>query len=173
MHYVRACLSVTLSISIMVLIFLFSCQNAGESGSLSDSIGRFLAGVFVAGYTTMSQVDQQSWVDMLSFPIRKTAHASEYACLALSLTWSCWELGKLKTDASLPKRAFEKRFLRICLAAFSLTVIYACTDELHQLFVDGRSGQVSDVMVDASGAALACLLVYLVARRQKSRQARS
>lgn len=32
-------------------------------------------------------------------------------------------------------------------------MLYACTDEYHQLFVPGRSGQLRDVMIDAVGAA--------------------
>lgn len=34
-----------------------------------------------------------------------------------------------------------------------IAVLYACTDEYHQLFVPGRSGQLRDVMIDAVGAA--------------------
>ena len=29
---------------------------------------------------------------------------------------------------------------------------YAATDEFHQLFVPGRSGQISDVLLDSAGA---------------------
>ncbi|UYJ41604.1 MAG: VanZ family protein [Lachnospiraceae bacterium] len=37
--------------------------------------------------------------------------------------------------------------------SWMIAVLYACTDEYHQLFVPGRSGQLRDVMIDAVGAA--------------------
>ena len=36
---------------------------------------------------------------------------------------------------------------------------YAATDEFHQLFVPGRSGQVSDVILDSAGAAIGVLIM--------------
>jgi VanZ family protein len=149
----------------MIAIFSFSCQTAGESGSLSDDIGRMLANAFVVGYPVMSADDQQWWVDMLTFPIRKTAHASEYFCLAVSLVMSCWQTFSLKEEKALGNWSFKDQLMRVCLVAFALTVTYACTDELHQLFIDGRSGQFTDVLVDASGAAIGCALCYLAMRR--------
>ena len=43
-----------------------------------------------------------------------------------------------------------------------ISFLYACSDELHQNFVAGRSGSFSDVLLDASAAFVAVLLfVYL------------
>ena len=36
--------------------------------------------------------------------------------------------------------------------AFVLSVIYAVTDEIHQIFVPGREGKISDVVIDSSGS---------------------
>jgi len=41
--------------------------------------------------------------------------------------------------------------------------VYAATDEFHQLFVPGRSGQVKDVLLDSCGAAVGVLILMLVA----------
>ena len=39
---------------------------------------------------------------------------------------------------------------------------YAATDEFHQLFVPGRSGQMTDVMIDSVGCLIGCLVTCLI-----------
>ena len=39
--------------------------------------------------------------------------------------------------------------------------LYACTDEFHQLFVPGRSGNFRDVIIDTSGGVLSAILFGL------------
>lgn len=50
------------------------------------------------------------------------------------------------------------------LTAAGLAILYACSDEFHQLFVEGRAGLVSDVIVDSVGAVLG-LALFLLLRR--------
>ena len=38
-------------------------------------------------------------------------------------------------------------------------MIYAISDEIHQLFVPGRAGQVRDVLIDSAGSFLGIILV--------------
>jgi VanZ family protein len=45
-------------------------------------------------------------------------------------------------------------------ATMILSIVYAATDEVHQLFVPGRHGDVVDVVADATGAALALLACW-------------
>ena len=49
------------------------------------------------------------------------------------------------------------------LFAWGTATVYAATDEFHQLFVPGRSGQVKDVLLDSCGAAVGVLILMLVA----------
>ena len=46
---------------------------------------------------------------------------------------------------------------------YSLIIVfgYACSDEFHQLFVEGRSGQFKDVLIDTSGGIFGSLLAIL------------
>lgn len=53
---------------------------------------------------------------------------------------------------------------RLRLLSLALTVLYACSDELHQAFVPGRNPRLSDVLVDSAGAMLALALEALRAR---------
>ena len=70
--------------------------------------------------------------------LRKCAHATEYAILALLLF-----------------RALGRE-----LPAFLLGLAYAATDELHQEFVRGRHASPFDVSMDAAGLALGLLLLH-------------
>ena len=173
MRIVKLVLSLCVTIAIMVVIFLFSAQTGGESGSLSTTIARMLASVFVPGYDAMSVSEQLAIIENLSWPIRKTAHASEYACLAISLVITCWQIHAWRCDHTPCKHALATRIMRTGFVAFALSVFYACTDETHQLFIDGRAGQFTDVLVDASGAAvgclLCCLLMYAFLKRRETR----
>ena len=48
--------------------------------------------------------------------------------------------------------------------AAGLTAFYACTDEFHQLFVPGRAGLLSDVLIDSLSAVLG-LVVFLLLQK--------
>lgn len=162
MRLLKMTLSLILTLAIMVLIFSFSAQSGGESGSMSDAIARALASVFVGGFDTMSTEQQASLIAQMSWPIRKTAHASEYACLAISLVITVWQIRAWRIEARGEGRICLRQIPLVGVTAFAVAVLYACSDEIHQLFIDGRAGQVADVLVDASGAAVGCLLCCLI-----------
>ena len=44
------------------------------------------------------------------------------------------------------------------ISAVAVAVLYAATDEIHQLFVPGRAGRFSDVCIDTLGAVIWLLL---------------
>jgi VanZ family protein len=88
--------------------------------------------------------------------LRKIAHFSEYAVLVAC--W--WRALRTVTD---PTRALA--------AAYLVTVAYAASDEFHQTFVDGRTGTPRDVLIDATGAAVAAGLIYAVTRRRSRERA--
>lgn len=59
--------------------------------------------------------------------------------------------------------SYEKLLFAMRLAiSCTVCLLYAASDEIHQLFVPGRSGEVRDVMIDFSGAALGIALSTLV-----------
>ncbi len=58
------------------------------------------------------------------------------------------------------------------LAALGLSTAFGASDELHQVFVSGRSADVHDLAADATGAAAGVTAAWLTAtliRRRKSR----
>jgi VanZ family protein len=78
----------------------------------------------------------------------KTAHLVAYAVLA----WLWWR-------ALAPQR---QTAWSVLWPAFVLTVLYGISDEIHQLFVPGRHGQIADVLFDAAGAWAMILLIRRV-----------
>ena len=52
--------------------------------------------------------------------------------------------------------------LKSVFIALLLAFLYACSDEYHQTFVVGRSGQFKDVLIDFSGAFIGILIVSLI-----------
>lgn len=82
----------------------------------------------------------EPWLDLL---LKKLGHAALYAVLA-ALWWQAF----LTTPIS-PRQA--------ALWAFIISALYGASDEFHQSFVPGRSARVTDVLIDAAGAAVAIL----------------
>lgn len=143
-----------LSILWMLLIFSFSAQPATESTKTSLRVGMTVGSVLVPDFSSMSEIDRTKYAESIKFPVRKTAHATEYAILGILLT------------ATLS--SFEKRHYG--LWGWLLGTGYAATDEIHQLFVPGRSGQVTDVMLDSAGCLLGCLLLCTIYHLSKLRK---
>ncbi len=92
--------------------------------------------------------------------VRKCAHVTEYAVLALLL----WRgLRKPAEQGRVPWR-WSKAGLVLALVA-----LYAASDEIHQAFVPSRQASVWDVLIDTSGGALALLCLWGVGRLRRGR----
>ena len=91
-------------------------------------------------------------LDLLVTLIRKCAHLTEFAILAL-LFWHA--LRRPGRGEFRPWAWSEAR------RALLLTCLYAASDELHQLFVPNRQAAVTDVLIDTTGAALGLLALWL------------
>ena len=64
----------------------------------------------------------------------------------------------------IPLRLTAKKidFKRSLLIVLIVCIIYASFDEVHQLFVDGRSGKITDVLIDSIGALIGLITVLCV-----------
>lgn len=71
------------------------------------------------------------------------AHLGLYAVLAVLLIWpGAGALGGLKMP-----------WFGVLAVVFALTLLYGATDELHQAWIPGRTASISDLAIDAAGAA--------------------
>ena len=152
----RRSLFLVLTAAWMILIFWFSAAPASESSNMSLTAGKTAARLLVPGYEDWTEEEQTALAKRMDHPVRKAAHAGEYALLGLLI------LGSLE--------GICRKGIRRNAAAWVIATLYAATDEFHQLFVAGRSGQVSDVFLDSAGAAAgilaAAFLVRLIGRKQ-------
>ena len=144
----RKVFSIILLVLWMTLIFSFSNANGTSSGHLSTLIIKKVV-------TTFTNIEEDSEtmdkiVDQASFYVRKCAHAIEYFILAL-LVINVLVTFKIK-----------KRFV---LIAVLFCFLYALSDEIHQLFIAGRSGQMLDVLLDTSASFLCVILCKLTILR--------
>lgn len=89
-----------------------------------------------------------SLVEKLNKPLRKFMHSTVYFVLAI-LLFNCFRIFKIKPSKN---------------ASFSIIIsfLYACTDEYHQTFVDGRTGQISDVIIDTLGAICGVICIFII-----------
>ena len=125
----------------MLFIFIMSHTNGNSSSSQSNFIAEIILKVINIDYNT------------LTFLIRKAAHMGEYALLLFFIYY-----------------AFKKSTTYKYIFSLSLlvTFLYACSDEFHQLFIPGRSGQLKDVLIDTIGGLFMLLVIYLWQRKKSS-----
>jgi len=97
-------------------------------------------------------------LEAIHFIVRKAAHMTEFALLALLL------LRALSYD-----RGDARKWIS---SAWVLATAYAASDEFHQSFIPGRNGCIVDVLIDSAGAALGLLLCYLVLQYRATKQVR-
>ncbi len=145
----------------MGMIFFFSSQTADESGGLSGKILSAILSVFFLDTAELPFQDSGFFSEGFHSFFRKLVHFLEYGVLGIlwTLTTRCGHW-------------FEKpcKAWRIVLP-FCISLLYAVSDEIHQLFVDGRSGEIRDVCIDFCGACTGILILTLIAKRiQKNRK---
>ncbi len=144
----------------LITIFAFSAKPASESMKQSDGIVDYLIRVFMPDYDSLSAERQTDISDTLSTVVRKGAHMSEYAVLSIILyaVLSKWNVT-------------ERRLLR-AIGAWGGAVLFAVTDEFHQLFVPGRSGELTDVLIDGGGALIGIVIAVGIAYILEKRRAK-
>lgn len=133
-----------LAILWMGTIFYMSNQPANISTVQSDGVINILSGVPVLGGVMDVLISNGT----ASFVIRKSAHMFSYGLLSILLFMSIYDNYKSINKTSI--------------ISFIITFLYACSDEFHQTFILGRSGEFRDVLVDSTGAIIFLLIVILI-----------
>lgn len=158
------------AVCFMVIIFWFSSQPAIESSAESSRVVCLILHCLehIRGIK-FSPEEFACWTEWIHTPVRKMAHMAEYAILAWTLLIPLLIQNKeqLYRDSWIAAdRVYQRLFidkkilLKLCLYSLLTVMLYASTDEFHQIFVEGRSGKVTDVLIDTCGAALG-IFVFL------------
>jgi ABC-type enterochelin transport system permease subunit len=92
-------------------------------------------------FSAQSSTGEHPWWDVI---FRKLGHVTGYALLTALWFW-----------------ALHRVVRRPLLLAVCIAFAYACTDELHQTFVHGRTGTPVDIGIDAIGITIAAFLIDL------------
>lgn len=132
-----------LTIVCMVLIFMFSSDNADKSSEKSGEVTKAVVEATVPDYEEMPAEKQESILDKAEHIVRKCAHFSIF--MALGFCASC-AVGR--------RKIFGIR----TLAVVGFCFLYACSDEIHQTFIPGRAGMFTDVLIDTSGAVIGTII---------------
>lgn len=140
-----------LLIAWMALIFSMSAQNATESDKTSGNVIECFLSVFYPGFDGLSEVSKAELISPFQFIARKTAHFSAYAVLGLLSFLTVISYRNLKFG------------VRTALSG-AICLLYAVSDEIHQLFVPGRSGEIRDVCIDFCGSLLMITLSAVCSR---------
>lgn len=140
------------------VIFVFSSENGEKSSNTSKGIMYNI----IDGLNGEKEVTQQD-IDTYEPILRKLAHFGIYT---MSGVWSMCLMCtffKNKEGKVINKKTQlnSVELKRICIAT-TIGFIYACSDEIHQLFSFGRSGEIIDVLLDTIGVINGALIVMLI-----------
>ncbi len=151
-------LTLLLVLSLMIMIFCFSAQPAEESDDTSGYFVSLILKILVPDYDSLDPEAKSELEHQASFAVRKTAHLTEYAVLGFALLLHVIALQ-------------QKMLIRFPgLSAFLVGALYALSDEIHQLFVPGRSGEGKDVLLDSAGVLLGIGILSLILAVRKKRK---
>jgi VanZ family protein len=128
----------------IVVIFILSAQPKEESNALSMKVTEVVTEKVIPDKVVK---EKDFNMDRLNNVMRTHAHFLLYMVLGILTLNLLGAVGVSKYRE---------------LIALLICIIYAMTDEFHQLFVPGRGAQITDVLVDSSGALVGILIVFVV-----------
>ena len=145
---IRPLILPTLLIFQMCFIFIMSSFGHNSSDTQSNLFVDFIAQNFP--HVRNGLENNLISLSTLIFLVRKTAHFTEYAILGALCYLNLIQHPK-------PNKPHKKILLPILFSFF-----YACTDEIHQIFVPGRSAQFRDILIDTLGASFGVIITHLI-----------
>ncbi len=146
---IRKILSTVLVVLWMLTIFYFSHQQGTGSSSTSKKVSMAIVNI-IDIKNEMLEEQKEEIVRIIEPIIRKVAHYTLYM------------LGGLLIINNINAYISEDR--RMVIYSSVIGVIYAISDELHQLLVNGRSGKVQDVIIDSIGI-FTGIVIYLLIKK--------
>ena len=151
---VIAILLAVLILSTMAVIFFFSAESGEESGSRSADVTDAILKITHPNLDSLPREEQQSIEASVHHLVRKTAHFLEYAFLAFLTTCLLLWLKHFSV--------FRIRPRQVWVFPAALGLLYAISDEIHQIF-SHRGARVTDVLIDFAGTLFGVCIVHVAA----------
>lgn len=130
----------------LFLIFSLSNQSGdvsgGESSNIIYFIFKFIFDTFYISTTNLNNI-----VEILHNPIRELMHFLEYLVLGLLV------INMLKQNSIKDN---------VILISIMFSFIYAASDEIHQIFIPGRTCEYLDILLDTLGSILGSIIGYKI-----------
>lgn len=130
----------------MTVIFVLSHEPAIESSARSGEI--------------VEAVQPYLWflsIDNMTNIVRKSAHVVAY-----------FTLGTLAYNLV---RTYNLDRYKMIVTSVLIALLYAISDEIHQTFIPGRSGEIADVLIDTIAASVGVFAHYYIAKIRSARLA--
>ena len=137
----------------MGIIFSLSNQPAIDSTELSDGfISNTIGNVYKFFNKNISSDELNEIKVKYTHPVRKMAHFTIYMILGILVT--------------LLVREYNVSFNKCLFISLLVCLLYSISDEVHQLFVIGRSGEIRDVLIDTSGSFIGIFIFNKLFRKK-------
>ena len=149
MNEKKLTINVILIILCMILIFSFSNKNSKESNGTSKNIINYSITIYEKIFD--KKVNHEIIIKKLNYPVRKLAHYTLYFLLGISIY----------------NLILYTKFDNKIIISIIICMLYAFTDEFHQLFIIGRTGQFKDIIIDTIGSTTSILILNKIHRRNK------
>ena len=140
-------ISIIFVLAWMVTVFMLSHQIAEESSKTSSN---FITVIIKLFNKDIEQEQLETIMLKVETIVRKLAHFVLYTLGGMLITTMFIN--------------FKEYITKTKIASFLLGATYAITDEIHQLFIPGRSGEIRDVLIDSTGVLLGVFIIYLLMR---------
>lgn len=140
----RKVVKLTLLFLWLSFIFYMSNQTGTTSSKVSDGVFYFVCKI-------LPILEDGKEIGILL--IRKSAHVLEYVILGI-LTFEIVS-------------EYIKNIKKIAIVSLLLCLLFASLDEFHQLFLVGRAGKITDILIDSIGYSISLFFLYL---RKKQRE---
>ena len=132
----------------MLVIFNFSSQNGYKSTKTSDVVTSMVVNVTTSVTNKdIPREEVKKKVEDSTFLVRKTAHFTEYLILGILVL-------QLLSD-------YTKINKRMLIVSLIICYLYAVSDEVHQIFISGRTAKVLDTFIDGAGS-LVGITIYSI-----------
>ena len=128
---------------ISAVIFGFSAQDGETSGGISKAVITKIADII-----NINEKNREVFIEKGEGVIRKMAHFAIYTLLGI------FSMAFFVT--------FDITRKRQMLISIIWGFFYACSDELHQMFTNGRNASFLDVLLDTAGVAFGILIVLFI-----------